>query len=113
VLLSADKERSASRHRRTCGFSFCSKLEVEAIAHHLCSRSKPEVGRRNRDFRVASESRHQADIAGGPKSAPEHLHLIAVIGWERLSREPCLPNHRMIAAKTLRKLHSPEDIARM
>jgi hypothetical protein len=33
------------------------------------SGSKPEVGRPNRVFRVASESRHQADITGGPKSA--------------------------------------------
>ena len=39
------------------------------IVSMSASGPKTEVGRRNRDFRFAPESRHQADIAGGPKSA--------------------------------------------
>jgi hypothetical protein len=43
------------------------------IVSMSASGPKTEVGRRNRDFRFAPESRHQGDIAGSPKSAMKRL----------------------------------------
>jgi hypothetical protein len=42
---------------------------TSVTGRHPKTFTKTEVGRRNRDFRFTPESRHQADIAGGPKSA--------------------------------------------
>jgi hypothetical protein len=60
---------------------------------------------------IADIDSSREDFSVGP--IPEHLRLIVVIGWERLSREPRLPSQRMIAAMKPPKLHSTKTITRV
>lgn len=53
------------------------EADTNRKGRHVRWGSKTEVGRRNRDFRIAPESRHQADIVGGLKSA-NMRHCMAV-----------------------------------
>jgi hypothetical protein len=48
--------------------------------------SKPEVGRRQRDFRSTPQTRHQADIAEDPENAKpgrksSEWHAAQVLAW--------------------------------
>jgi hypothetical protein len=80
--------------------------------HRLGSDS--EVGRRSRDFRFTHpESRHQADIAGGPKSAQQRtssdaLHYVPRKGSE-LGAD--VPEAAYVGLPLLREFERRRDMA--